>query len=104
MDGSSFVLRAGSSPRLRSCGSGSSVHSSASVSLSSRLGNSLLEDSSSSRAASQQSLSCSPEALQHSSSCLFTWHSYVADSTLPLYDPGATALLVQRVSDFLATR
>jgi hypothetical protein len=35
---------------------------------------------------------------------LFTWHSYVADSTLPLYDPGATALLVQRVSDFLATR
>jgi dienelactone hydrolase len=29
---------------------------------------------------------------------------YFADSSLPSYDPGATALLVQRVLDFLATR
>ena len=29
---------------------------------------------------------------------------YFADSTLPSYDAGATALLVQRVLDFLATR
>lgn len=29
---------------------------------------------------------------------------YFADSSLPSYDPGATALLVRRVLDFLATR
>jgi dienelactone hydrolase len=29
---------------------------------------------------------------------------YFADSSLPSYDPGATALLVQRVLGFLGTR
>jgi dienelactone hydrolase len=29
---------------------------------------------------------------------------YFADSTLPSYDPGATALLLQRVTDFLRDR
>ena len=75
MSGSNFVLRAGSWPRLRSCGSRSYVHSSASARSSLSLGDSVPGGSSSSRGASQPSLSsCSQEALQQSFSCWVSWH------------------------------
>jgi dienelactone hydrolase len=42
---------------------------------------------------------------EHAELFLYPGHQhYFADSTLPSYDPAATALLLQRVTGFLATR